>query len=235
MDIPDSLRAFKRTACQPQTADGDGPPTASKFGGTPWLAPDEDWPKCGACGNPLQFFVQLNLDDLPVSYGSGLLQFFYCTHGESADAICEVEREGWKPFSPGSVVRIVQPVGPPRTVGILRFDRPFPPRLITGWTAVDDYPEWEEAESSHGIVLPDDVWDELYEAGFPLTGDKLGGWPSFIQGIEYPNCPDCGDTMRLVFQVDSRDHVPYSWGDRGRGHITQCARHPHRLAFGWAC
>ena len=234
MNIPDSLRAFKRTAYQPQTADSDGPSTASKFGGTPWLAPDEDWPKCEACGYPLQFFMQLNLDDLPVSYGSGLLQFFYCTAAEG-DTICEVEREGWKPFSPGSLVRIVQPVDPSHTVVIPRFDWPFPPRLITGWTALDDYPDSEEGEFSHGIVLSTDEWDELIAEEFPQLGDKLGGWPSWIQGVEYPNCPDCGETMRLVFQVDSEDHVPYSWGDRGRGHITQCARHPHRLAFGWAC
>jgi hypothetical protein len=234
MEIPDSLRAFKRTAYKPQTSDGDGPPTASKFGGTPWLAPGEDWPECEVCGSPLQLFVQLNLDDLPGQYGSGLLQFFYCTYADG-DSICEVEREGWDAFSPGSLVRIVQPVGQSGAVQIPRFDPPFPPRRITGWTALDDYPNWEEGEFDLGIVLSLDVWDELIADGFPQSGDKLGGWPLWIQGVEYPLCPDCGEPMRLVFQVDSEDHVPYMWGDVGCGHITQCARHPHRLAFGWAC
>ncbi len=73
MDIPENLRAFKRTAYHPQTIDGDGPPTASKFGGTPWPASNEDWPRCEVCGSPLQFFMQLALDGLPVSYGNGLL------------------------------------------------------------------------------------------------------------------------------------------------------------------
>jgi hypothetical protein len=41
--------------------------------------------------------------------------------------------------------------------------------------------------------------------------------------------------MHLLFQIDSEDNLPYMFGDAGCGHITQCPKHPHRLAFGWAC
>jgi uncharacterized protein YwqG len=75
----------------------------------------------------------------------------------------------------------------------------------------------------------------LYEQDFPKTGDKLLGWPAWIQGIEYPECPDCGDSMKLIFQIDSEDNLDYMFGDVGCAHITQCEKHPHRLAIAWAC
>lgn len=65
--------------------------------------------------------------------------------------------------------------------------------------------------------------------------DKLGGWPRWIQGAEYPTCPTCQNSMRVVFQIDSEDHIPYMFGDSGIGHITQCPEHHNVVAFGWAC
>lgn len=57
-------------------------------------------------------------------------------------------------------------------------------------------------------------------------GDELGGWPHWVQGIEYPGCPQCGCRMELVFQLDSMDNVTHRFGDEGIGHITQCPDHP---------
>jgi hypothetical protein len=74
------LAKHRRPAWKPVVADGDGPPTASKFCGTPWISPVDPWPHCGLCLEPLQPFVQLDLDDLPdelgQSFGTGLLQLF---------------------------------------------------------------------------------------------------------------------------------------------------------------
>lgn len=53
--------------------------------------------------------------------------------------------------------------------------------------------------------------------------------------MEYPNCLICGERMRLVFQVDSNDNLPFMFGDLGCGHITQCKYHKNQVAFGWAC
>jgi hypothetical protein len=66
-------------------------------------------------------------------------------------------------------------------------------------------------------------------------GDKLGGWPYWIQGAEYPNCPKCGSQMHLLMQLDPGDNLPYRFGDAGCGHLTQCKNHPETFAFGWAC
>ena len=83
--------------------------------------------------------------------------------------------------------------------------------------------------------MEDDEWDSFYEEEFPQVGDKLAGYPAWAQGIEYPDCPICRETMRLLFQIDSEDNLLYMFGDVGCGHITQCKMHKEQLAFGWAC
>ena len=65
INIPLAIQAYKREAWKAIIIDGDGDLTASKFAGKPWLAKDEQWPKCPHCQNPLELFVQLNLNQLP--------------------------------------------------------------------------------------------------------------------------------------------------------------------------
>jgi hypothetical protein len=239
--IPDKLLPFRKKAWRPITADGDGLRTASKFSGIPWLSPGEVWPGCPHCGRPLQLFLQLDLGDLPATvrgeYGEGLIQLFYCT---SQDPLCEVDCEAFFPFAESVVARLVQPgEGEVSDAGSEGADAqgpeaPFPARHVVGWEEREDYPHPYEAEDA-GVVLTDEEWDAQYEGGVPLTGDKLAGWPAWVQGVEYPTCPECGEPMRLVFQIDSEDNLPYTFGDVGTGHLTQCPRHKGVLAFGWAC
>jgi len=199
----------------------------------------------------MAFFLQLNISEFPkpaaAELGSGLIQLFYCVNCEG----------GWEPFSPVSLVRLVQEphlgqVG--RGVG-----RPleFPPKRIDTWEEFLDYPHPPEHDLL-GLSYAYDfkakppvtrlecqdppfradgiVDDELAEKiGLAEPGDKLRGWPLWVQGVEYPSCPTCKQSMRLVFQVDSEDHLPFMFGDMGTGHITQCPIHLDTVAFGWAC
>jgi hypothetical protein len=229
------LVPFKRSAWIPQVADGDGGLTDSKFSGTPWLDKSEEWPRCPNCGKPIQLFLQLNLDRLPEQvrgeYGSGLLQLFYCT---STEPMCDAECEAFFPFSRSVTVRLVTPGDKPNAAPAPEIERPFPPKIIVGWREVEDYPGWQESEEL-GVALEDSEWEALGEGGYPRPGDKLAGWPNWIQGVEYPNCPVCGERMRLVFQIDSGVNIPFDFGDLGCSHITQCPTHKDLLAFGWAC
>lgn len=234
MNIPSAIKPFKRSAWKPMTIDSDGAVTASKFSGTPYLEPGEEHPRCPNCRKPLQFFIQLDLEKLPEpigeAYGTGLLQLFYCT---GAEPLCEVECQAFFPFSKSVLVRIIQPQdNKTQTLRPAPADS-FPPKLITGWEEIDDYPNSEEGRAL-GIVLADDQWDSLIDQDYPRTGDKLAGYPAWVQGVEYPDCPICGETMRLVFQIDSEDNLPFMFGDVGCGHITQCRAHKDHLAFGWA-
>lgn len=240
-----------RIAWRPSTVDGDGSRTASKFAGLPWLAPGEAWPVCGECESPMPLFLQLDLSMVPAqareTYGDGLLQLFYCT---SCDG-------GWEPFSSVSLVRLVAPAlfaGPPGDASVVGA---LSSKLILGWAPIQDHPHPPDHDAlgltydydfsvkpmttrfacADPAIAADGIRDdELAEkVGLAEPGDKLGGWPHWIQGAEYPACPQCKQPMHLLFQIDSNDNLDYMFGDVGTGHITQCGRHKDVVAFGWAC
>jgi len=223
----------------------------SKFCGTPMLARGERWPTCGVCKSNMPLFLQLNSHNLPREFGqpfSGLLQFFYCVSGE-----CEAE--AWEPFERNKLLRVVQPTEDADPLEIPdAFDDDYPCRSITGWEKMSDLPSTAEHEElglkydfdfkQHKMRLEcqplalviDQLSMDIPEAiANAHHGDKLGGWPKWVQGVEYPECPKCSKRMRYLFQIDSEDNVPYMWGDVGIGHITQCPDHPDMLGFGWAC
>lgn len=231
--IPSAAIPYKRNAWKPITEESDGSILASKFSGIPYLMKDEKYPRCQNCDKPMQLFIQLNLDELPTALrkdiGNGLLQMFYCT---SEEPLCEVDCEAFFPFAKSVLLRIIQPEVETVSSRMLP-ENLFPPKLIIGWDEIEDYPNPEEGESLD-IELEDDEWDVMTEE-FPHIGDKLGGYPAWVQGVEYPDCPLCGETMQLLFQIDSEDNLPYMFGDVGCGHITQCKDHKEQLAFGWAC
>jgi len=250
------IRRHELPCWHPVVRDGDASATNSKFGGMPWLAAGEKWPACQRCQRPLELFVQLDLADLPPEvngrFGSGLLQLFYCSwSGGECDGDC-----GWEPFANQcSLVRIANPQGPS---AVAQASGRFPPKSIVSWERSTDRPDPMEHERL-GIVVdyhfqavpykptemacPElglafvgmEYVDRLCEVVHSQPGDKLGGWPRWVQGIEYPSCPRCGQTMSFVFQMDSEDHVPFMFGDCGIGHITQCPTHRDVVAFGWAC
>jgi uncharacterized protein YwqG len=248
------LSRVRRPGWRPIVEDGEGSAVVSKFCGLPWTGPEADWPACACCGGPLTLLVQLDLDALPEElgdrFGSGLLQLFYCLGDD-----CQGEG-GWEPFADDlSRVRIVHPDGsdpsPPASA-----DMPcLPAKRIVGWDRFDDLPGPEEHDEC-GLKSAYDfeagtVRFECPEVGLDQTqpmseceaeeiavaqaGDKLAGWPAWVQGVEYPACPTCGGRMVLVFQVDSEDNVPFMWGDAGCGHVTQCPEHKEVVAFGCAC
>ncbi len=182
----------------------------------------------------MQLFLQLNANDIPEEaqsiFSSGILQLFYCT---SSDPQCDVDCEAFFPFSKAHLARIVEE-GTPEDLSESPVNQAFPARSIVGWSSTIDVPNWEESESL-GVEFTDDEADTLADTSIPKDGEKLGGWPMWIQGIEYPNCPECGESMEFLFQIDSDRNIPFMLGDAGIGHVTRCKSHPEILTFGWAC
>ncbi len=238
----------RRLAWDPVVAPGDGQ-TASKFGGTAWTGPAAPWPACGECGKRMPLFLQLDLAALPGElggrFGDGLLQLFYCT-ADTCDG-------GYETFGRQSCARVVRPDGE-SAAAPAGVDGGFPGSVVTGWERFEDLPSPEE-HGDLGVeytysgpdgtrvvcveldLVADGVRDDgLAEAiGAARDGDKLAGWPDWVQGAEYPSCPRCEKRMELVFQFDSEDNVPFMFGDVGIGHVTQCPEHKDVVAFGWAC
>lgn len=225
-----------RPAWFPVVEEGDGGAAVSKFSGAPWLAPGESWPVCPSCEGQMQLFLQLDLASLPIElrgeFGQGLLQLFYCVN---ESPLCEVDCEAYSPHARSTLARRVDP-SKAGSAGVVDATRTmFPAQRIVGWDKVAvDLPNSEELDGQ-GVALDDDESDALYALELPLAGDKLAGWPNWIQGIEYPQCRTCRKPMRLVFQIDSEINLPHMFGDSGIAHLTQCPDHKDELAFGWAC
>lgn len=250
IDLQQTFAAWRakhaRRAWRPVVEEG-GELRGARFGGAALLADNEDWPSCVTCRRPMQFFLQFPLSSLPpgTAHGEGILQLFYCS---TDDGACET----WWPFSGTHLVRLL--TAPSAVVAHPLNLRPMRPRAVTGWTELVDYPHPEEHPSlgltydydfqrkrvsvsapSFGIEVRDLGFDAAETIGDAVQGDKLGGWPAWVQSVEYPACTVCGREMALVFQLDSENNVDHMFGDAGCGHITQCREHPEVLAFGWAC
>lgn len=237
-----------RVAWQPEVVDGDAS-VQSRFGGQPTATSEQEWPACTHCKRPMQFFVQLAFDELPpeerADLGDGIVQLFYCS---TDDGSCST----WEPFSGAHEIRVIphddRLADVPPGVELRRK------RSIVRWKPVDDLPHPEEHDGLHydynfaaktvsvrcddPDVHLDDVSldvDVAESIALALPGDKLGGWPYWVQGAEYPHCPECGARMKLLLQIDSEDNLDYMFGDAGCAHLTYCPDHTRVFAFGWAC
>lgn len=230
------LRPHVRPAFIPRVEDGEASGPVTKVGGRPWLPAGTTWPTCPNCNQAMALILQLDLESLPAGapdHGKGLAQLFYCTNTEPH---CEVVCEAFFPFARSVVARVVDKHAPGADADARVVPNAPAPRRIVGWEEVADLPRIDELGELGMEVGEDDTLEQELEAReLPRMGDKLGGWPHWIQGIEYPECPDCQGAMGLVFQMGGGDAIAYEWGSGGAGHLTQCAAHPERLAFGWAC
>jgi uncharacterized protein YwqG len=230
------LTPVKKTAWLPMVETRMGTVLNSKFSGIALLDQQENWPCCGNCQQAMQLFLQLNSNELPEAartvFGGGILQVFYCTNETEQ---CEIECEAYAPFAKSTLLRILDPTKViAKNLDVSPVVEALTEKVIIGWQATDDYPNVEEL-ADLGLDISDADMECLSEHGYPKAGDKLSGWPDWVQGVEYPNCPDCGETMKYIFQIDSNDHLDYMFGDTGCAHITQCPQHPNRLAIAWAC
>ncbi len=235
LDIENLFKKLKeyRTMCWvPQVSDVRGG-SNSWFGGVPSESDRHRVPLCENCGEPLTLFLQLDSRDLPDEVEektyTGTLQVFYCV---SESPHCESECEAYFPFSKSVVVRVAQLANAETTMSFNLRKPTFPRKSIVGWKEVADYPDLQEVEDAG---LTDDEAEMFYEGGLPVSGDKLLGSPYWVQAAEYPHCTKCGMKMRMLFQIDSEDNVPYMFGDSGCAHVFQCPEHPTVLAMGWAC
>lgn len=67
---------------------------------------------------------------------------------------------------------------------------------------------------------------------------RVGGYPCWVQGAAYPECPSCARKMRFIAQLDSglptADGGEWLWGSGGIGYAFGCT--PCRnTAFLWQC
>lgn len=227
------LEKYKRTAFIPITEKVERNHSCdSKIGGLPYLRHEQDWPVCPNCKKNMQLFLQLNLKELPKKKANGIAQLFYCT---TQTPLCEVDMDAFFPFSKSVVARVVNGQSESAVVSP-KIDNLFEEKRITSWQIKNDYPHYEEFEQL-GIEIDYSIYDLMEERkqGVPLAGDKLFGWPYWVQAAEYPYDRKSGEQMQLLFQLDSEVNLPHMFGDAGIGHLTQSPSDSSELGFGWAC
>lgn len=189
------LKSHARRAYLPNVSNDETNETmiGSKFGGKPFINVNYPWPIC-TCNNKMTFFLQLNSSELPVNleqnekYGDGLLQFFYCTQGT------ECSDYSYKPFSSSQHIRIISlnELKDCQTNDKINDVEIFPLKRITGWSEKTDYITATELIETN--IVDSDAYDklnELNEKYCTISGDKLLGWPLWIQGVEYVKCRKC--------------------------------------------
>jgi len=230
------LDTHRRIGWYPITTRRKCTPEDSKFSGIPMLYADEIWPICPGCKRPMHFLLQINQESLPEDasylFDSGCLQIFYCI-GEKWD--CEESVHNFEAFSKGALVRILNPdVAPIEAAEKNPVKSSFPELAIVGWQPQTDYPNSEDA-GRLGTKIENDQIEHMDQIDVPRSGDKLLGWAAWQQGCEYPQCPECKNEMRFIFQLDSKDNIPLMFGDVGTAYVTQCELHKDILALTWAC
>jgi hypothetical protein len=137
-------------------------------------------------------------------------------------------------FSSSQVARIVQPQGSSANVPVPVMEKDFPVKQIAGWQESQEYPHITELET-FDIVLNEQEIELLLQSKLDAqVGDKLSGWVSWAQTVDYPSCPICNQAMnQLIFQLES-DHstnFPYPHDGLGVGYLVQCPNHREQVTF----
>jgi hypothetical protein len=163
-------------------------------------------PVCPSCGKPMPLLAE-----------AGGVQVYYC---RSTHPHCEVATEAWAP-------------GGTRSKLVRRVDTAVP----SGWERVLDAPALLDLEFVTGMKqekalraarVDEDDWPGA------RGGDKVGGYPAWVQDAEYPPCPDCGEPMRdLLLQLASDGLCGWQFGDMGTAYVLACATHTARVELIW--
>ena len=198
------LKPYARDSFKPRTRSGAGEPRGSRFGGDPWLAQGESWPMHGEV--PAQFLFQIDLEQLPTDVGRGLLRVFLRPEG------------GFRPDDT-TCLHTTADEG-----AVVAGSEPLPARRITGFNKPkSDLP----GEEARGLVTLDPAEVEHLRS-MAAAGDKVGGWPHWIQDEEYPK-----GFGRFVLQVDTGGALAFSYADSGIGVLLQHDDDPTRFRMVW--
>lgn len=139
-----------------------------------------------------------------------------------------------QPFTDSQLVRIIQMDEEPIEIEVPDMEKFFPAKVIVGWEQLQEYPHPEEIRE-YGIALDEQEYEVLEEYELSAqVGDKLAGWLSWAQYIEYPNCPTCNRKMNqfiFQFESDSDENFPYPHGGLGVGYLVQCPEHKEQVTF----
>jgi hypothetical protein len=206
-------------------------PAGSRVGGDPFLAQGELWP-AGPDGVPGRFLLQLTLSAprLGAAWQDRLVTCF--------DADWQLVVRSHAPGAPGDAAENGRAKRlPERPLRPLRIpyrasaeddeqDPPyFPSELLARIPGL-------RAQLERFSRRPAELLPRILEAspgpGLDTSDVVLeGGDPELIQGPHEATCPDCGASMRFLFQFGDPTGQ-YAFGDGGVAYVYGCDAHPER-------
>jgi hypothetical protein len=209
-------------------------PTASKFGGIPYVEAGESWPQCPTCGKPLSFICQADLRQTAYrpACGACFFTFFYCWEcfPWSSDVVGQ------------SVVRLYREPDERRAVLLpLPGEVPQTAQCLISFVEDVSLPDWEGTslwcpEASDLACRLDEEWpwETYHDAATAIVGEqeitsRVGGYPRWIQNEDTP------PGMDFLAQIDSEDEAGIMWGDVGSVYLFLSPDEPFRTALVLQC
>jgi hypothetical protein len=213
-------------------ADHVFPPTATHFGGTPYLEAGESWPTYD--GHPYDFVCQVNLRECPhhPDVPFDLFTVFALWSSEAMEQI-------WAPggdLDDACVVRTYRDAAPSKAVTVPRPPplseeeypvRPCPVRLTAGAMV----PDWEDAPPAVKAAasrLGDPVRQyrrSLRRLGYrEPEASRIGGIPRFVQSDFFE-----GSDLFLLAQIEYEPPACNSIGDAAPIYVAVSASDPTRV------
>jgi len=203
-------------------------PWQSKFGGTPYLPKDFEYPR-GSEGQPLFLLAQINFDEIPMLESfpkHGILQFYIGDDNQYGLQFENMTRqENFRICFFPEVVKdeeiLVKDFNflPLSTFVPVSVSKPYSLVFELGQQPISAYDyQFEDTIFREGFPgSGENLYPILdkYEKLFRADGHKLGGYPYFTQSdprwIEKYNNKD----FRLLLQVDTDSNSEIMWGDSG--------------------
>ncbi len=164
----------------------EGDPSVGWYGGHPRGVPNELWPRCAVCHNPMCFMAQLDAGPWLDLGGYARLSVFIC---HATGGRCE----DWDPFKGSNKVLLH------RMADDNLYDGPPTVRVYRRTMLAVDAPLDE-------LALMRRVKEEglpMAEALEQLRHDKLGGGAVWLQGDSTPTSARGDGPMRLVLQMST--------------------------------
>lgn len=201
------LTKYKKEAVllRPHLSSAAIPYTESKFGGEPNLSHFDVYPCCDACGNPLNFVLQLYKKDFPSHYfpeQTNLFQIFRCPNFECSSVYSdESDLKTFVYYFNSDTTENKNLIIPELKATDIEYpsrDCFLKPKLV------DDVPSHDDCWSDEIDILDKKYGYQAMENHRPAIGTKSGGYPSYEQNAAYPIC-DCGRTKEFFFQLSSED------------------------------
>jgi hypothetical protein len=186
------------------------------MGGELWWPADEEWPECEAHPLPMPMVpvLQLWARDVPqivMRPETDVVQLLWCPHMHDI----------WSDADYGPAVRLywrdsTEVVRPAVTRPTVQ-DRMLPHLILRPCTVhpeeIQEYPDMSDADPSQleavGLGAYVDGWSYAYHLG-NAPGAKAGGWPSWHQDPDWPEC-SVGHRMEHLLTVASWEFDGESW------------------------